>query len=255
MKKSKLLTFGFLFLIGLGFNACSNSSDEKIDKKTTITTKFDDGSLWSVYDVIIRNGKDTIRDGVYKRYFKNGGIHIITNFKEGKEDGIYKEYFDDGGLNFSINYKADKISDTLVELFSPLGWKYSDFKYLNGKREGINNIYYQNNKIKQQIVYKNNVIDHVNYTKDSSGRELYKGTLDKGTGFVYNYWGNGTVKEIRVFNNGALMWIVMPQDEKGNYRNAGNLSNGNGKFYKVFSWEETANNPKDTLTYKNGYIE
>jgi len=63
------------------------------------------------------NFKDGKRDGVFKRYYKNGQLKSECNWKDGKEHGLCKGYWENGQLKFEGHSEDGGVYDP---------WKFYD---------------------------------------------------------------------------------------------------------------------------------
>lgn len=85
-----------LLIIAFVLNSCSNN---KSDLKE-VTTYFPDKSVAEKY--YVRN--DSIKEGRYISFYKNGNINAVCYLKNNKLDSTYIDHYDNGQLADSLNY-------------------------------------------------------------------------------------------------------------------------------------------------------
>ena len=87
------------------------------------------------------NGK---KDGIWKKYYKNGQIHKEITYKNGELDGRWIWYYDDGSLE-EEGYYIDGKEEGVWVIVDSLGY-INKGNYKNGKREDIWDWYYVSSK-------------------------------------------------------------------------------------------------------------
>ena len=98
------------------------------------------------------------KDGEYKLYYNRLKPFLIINYKSGKRDGLYQKYNHNFRLIVECNYINDKIDGIYKTFQVPYNCNdnyYLDheIEYVNGKRCGKHITYDKFNKIKQIIIY------------------------------------------------------------------------------------------------------
>lgn len=97
MKRSIL----FVSLIVVGFS-CGRTKGKNIKENNghnLIKSYYESGELMSLTEVL----NDSINDGEYKEFFKDGTLKLVVNFENGVKQGQYKEFFPSGKLKTEHN--------------------------------------------------------------------------------------------------------------------------------------------------------
>jgi MORN repeat variant len=115
--------FWLFFAISFLLFACDQKKDNKNDLICQ-KTHWEDGSIKA--EGCFTN--DSIKEGLYKRYFRGGQLEYEINYHNNKEDGLWVNYYKNGKKHFILNYK-------------------------NGLRSGSGLEYYENEAIKEYRVY------------------------------------------------------------------------------------------------------
>jgi len=220
--------------------SCNNSTKSKNFE----VKKSKNGIVNKIYSAYVING-DTIEDGHCRKYYPNGQIEEISNWKNGKLNGQYKKFHINGVLNFNIEHLNGKRKDGEFISYNMYGKIYQKSNIIGGKREGVSYTYYNNGEIKEQVFFKNDMLDHVLYTIDINKNKMPLGTLKNGTGSRIIYHSNGKISEVLIYKKGDLKWLALSLDDKGNIRNSGNFADGIGELYR---YDEFGH--RDTLNYE-----
>lgn len=138
---------------------------------------------WYIEKGKMRNNKKV---GTWIYRYKNGEPFQVGDFKKGYETGLWKIYYENGGLRQVGVFKQGKLHG--LWLF------YYDNGALYGEGELENNNYindwkwyYPNGAIHTLRKFENGKLMHIEFTKNSTGEMLNKGTLDKGNGTLLIY--------------------------------------------------------------------
>jgi len=149
--------FIYFLLVVLFFSSCDNNSTTKVsDKKVT---------GWAMND----NG-----DSVYMRYDDQNRLSSYTTYKNGLKNGLAKKFYKNGKTQFDIIYK-NGLKEGLTKWYYETGKLYRETTYHDDEVEGIQRKYYENGKLMAEIPYKNGeVIPGLKeYTKSGKLKEIY----------------------------------------------------------------------------------
>ncbi len=142
-------------------------------KHGTANEWFEDGNLSS-----IREYKFGHLDGFTRLFFKNHSIVTsLISYKKDVRDGMFYKAYTDGSR--SGTYKNNKLHGDLIHIDNITGIKII-YQYVNGKKEGISELYNINDDLIETMVYKNdkkngphtvydleeNIVSIVNYVDD-----------------------------------------------------------------------------------------
>lgn len=91
------------------------------DKKIGLSQFYrEDGLLMDEYFF----GNDEKYEGVYKKFYNNGQIHILADYYSGKRHGYYKEYYPNGQLKEISIYDLDR-KIKIIAMYSESGVEIS----------------------------------------------------------------------------------------------------------------------------------
>lgn len=169
MKNLIGLFFAFSFLL---FSCSEKKENEKRDNSDTVyhKTKWEDGSIKAEGYYI----NDSIKEGLFKRYYRGGKLEFEINYHKNKEDGLWIRYFENGMKQFVVHYK-------------------------NGIRSGTGEEFYENGVIKEYRVYnlKGDSGFEIDYLEDGSIKDVIgaavidysvnNDTLDRGDTLKINF--------------------------------------------------------------------
>ena len=186
---------------------------------------------------------NSIPNGKYIEYYKNGQIKIQGHTKEGKRDGEFKTFLKNGKSAGSVIYKDGKIiKSTLIKAmknnasFPPvdnINYKLDTthtlgkVEFENGLLDGNSIEYYEEGNIESIVPYKNNVVE----------------------GLVITYYENGNIKEEVNYKNDNMNGEAKSYDENGKL-------NGRTIFKDDIKLEEEVHKENEILknTFKNGEV-
>ena len=118
------------------------------------------------------------KQGLWKKYHKNGMLRYTGNFKDDKPVGVFKYYYDTGELQVKMTHignnsysniyyvtgelKAtgkyeNQKKDSIWSFYDEKGYKMAEEFYLSGKREGTWYVYFPNGKIAEEKEYSNDL--------------------------------------------------------------------------------------------------
>ena len=146
-----------------------------------LTTFFDSTKVHrrEVYTALV--AADTVPQGPYKRFYRNGKLEQQTSFTQGKRDSAYVE-------------------------FHPTGTRRLEATYRDGIRQGPFKTYYNDGKVAQAGFFENDEPNGELTYFHPSGEVRLKTTLVKGqpNGAVKFYYPNGVVQSEGSFTRGLL---------------------------------------------------
>lgn len=123
---------------------------------------YDDGNP----KIIKHFSRDSIPDGLYKRFYKNGQLEIRITYNQGVRDGRLEEYYENGNLKTIENYKNGKL-DGETKTFHENGIIRLIANYKEGrKRRGLT-LFYSNGMPESYLFYgdKEDVLYRIDYNK------------------------------------------------------------------------------------------
>ncbi|SHO81659.1 Phophatidylinositol-4-phosphate 5-kinase [hydrothermal vent metagenome] len=142
----KISSFGLIFFM---FN--SFSIDTITDKKLFVNGKVESK---------ISLNEDGIKDGIERRYNKNGTIKYIAYYKNGKKNGI-EEWFDREGKILSQTHYKDDIVDGVEKIYYDNGVVMLERRYSNGKKHGLEIKFNRNAMMCSILIYNNGILQEI----------------------------------------------------------------------------------------------
>ena len=198
---------------------------------------------------------DSIPNGKYTEYYKNGQIKIQGHTKEGKRDGEFKTFLKNGKSAGSVIYKDGKIiKSTLIKTmkdnasFSLI----TDINYILDTSHTIKKVDFENGLLRTYFIFnKNGLLDgnSIEYYEEGNIESIvpYKNNVVEG--LVITYYENGNIKEEVNYKNDNMNGEAKSYDENGKL-------NGRTIFKDDIKLEEEVHKENEILknTFKNGEV-
>jgi len=96
--------------------------------------------------------------GVILKHHPSGGLHYELELKNGFKDGKEVHYFTTGNIIDLKEYKKGVLNGRSIEAHILSQRIIEKGYYLNGKKSGKWELYYDNGKLKEKITYKKNKV-------------------------------------------------------------------------------------------------
>lgn len=174
----------FLLLLFISFSGLLLSC-----KQGTTVEIFDDGKLYEKFIV----DKDSLRHGIYQRFYKSGQVAEKAIYKNGKLEGVRNLYYPDGNIEIVENYVADSLHGE-YKTFHPNGHAQFVCSYVHNKVQGIAKKYYESGQIQEEVTFKDNYENGPFTEYYENGNVEWKGTFvdgDNEAGELLNYNKSG----------------------------------------------------------------
>lgn len=139
------------------------------------TMLYPDGNVFGKQNFVA--GK---KHGRQDYYYQDGKPIYFYEYKNGLRQGPYEAYYKDGKLQESCHYVADSI-------------------------DGVYKYFYPNGQIWTETVYKNGRMVSIIGSYDKYGKELDKGTLVNGNGYINYYTEEGKIYSVVTFKDGIIV--------------------------------------------------
>ena len=198
---------------------------------------------------------DSIPNGKYIEYYKNGQIKIQGHTKEGKRDGEFKAFLKNGKSAGSVIYKDGKIiKSTLINSMKdnasfPL---IDNINYKLDTTHTLGKVEFENGLLRTYFIFnKNGLLDgnSIEYYEEGNIESLvpYKNNVVEG--LVITYYENGNIKEEVNYKNDKMNGEAKSYDENGKL-------NGRTIFKDDIKLEEEVHKENEILknTFKNGEL-
>ena len=198
---------------------------------------------------------NSIPNGKYIEYYKNGQIKIQGHTKEGKRDGEFKVFLKNGKSAGSVIYKDGKIiKSTLVKAmkdnasFSPV----TDIYYKLEDSHTLRKVDYENGLLKTYFIYNKDGIpdgESVEYYEEGSIESIVHFRNNIVEGLTITYYENGNIDEEVNYKNNKMNGEAKSYDENGKL-------NGRTIFKDNIKLEEDVYKENEILknTFKNGEL-
>jgi len=198
---------------------------------------------------------DSIPNGKYTEYYKNGQIKIQGHTKEGKRDGEFKTFLKNGKSAGSVIYKDGKIiKSTLIKTmkdnasFSLI----TDINYILDTSHTIKKVDFENGLLRTYFIFNKNGLlngNSIEYYEEGNIESIvpYKNNVVEG--LVITYYENGNIKEEVNYKNDNMNGEAKSYDENGKL-------NGRTIFKDDIKLEEEVHKENEILknTFKNGEV-
>lgn len=198
---------------------------------------------------------NSIPNGKYIEYYKNGQIKIQGHTKEGKRDGEFKAFLKNGKSAGSVIYKDGKIiKSTLIKAmknnasFPPV----DNINYKLDTTHTLGKVEFENGLLRIYFIFnKNGLLDgnSIEYYEEGNIESIvpYKNNVIEG--LVITYYENGNIKEEVNYKNDNMNGEAKSYDENGKL-------NGRTIFKDNIKLEEEVHKENEILknTFKNGEV-
>ena len=198
---------------------------------------------------------NSIPNGKYIEYYKNGQIKIQGHTKEGKRDGEFKAFLKNGKSAGSVIYKDGKIiKSTLIKAmknnasFPPV----DNINYKLDTTHTLGKVEFENGLLRIYFIFnKNGLLDgnSIEYYEEGNIESIvpYKNNVVEG--LVITYYENGNIKEEVNYKNDNMNGEAKSYDENGKL-------NGRTIFKDNIKLEEEVHKENEILknTFKNGEV-
>jgi antitoxin component YwqK of YwqJK toxin-antitoxin module len=154
----------------------------------------------------VQNG---LLEGESTLYFPDGKVYVKIPYKADKFNGVVHYYSPDGKLHRTETYTSGILTGEFISYY-PNGEIKSKHTNIQGKIEGIYQYYYPSGKLWTKRLYHNDLLMTIYFTYDKNGRELDKGKMKQGNGYVKYYDKDGVLTLIRTYKDG----IVVKEENK-----------------------------------------
>src|ERR1700739_323694 len=122
--------------------------------------------------------------------------------------------------------------------------------YANDKKEGLWTYYFMSEKIKERIIYKNNIPSSILNCYSIKGGELDGGTLKDGNGILKEYFADGMLKVDCGYANGNLNGLYRRYNKYGGVATMVNYVNGLKQGFNI-QYTDYKNNSYEQFMYMN----
>ncbi len=118
----------------------------------------------------VLSSNEKIKNGFYREFWlEKGSVFIQGNYLNNFREGIFYRFYENGNLESIENYR-------------------------NGKLFGLREVFYETGNIERIDTFYNNLLINVISLRDTSGKELDKGTFKNGDGRLNNYSSDGKLQ-------------------------------------------------------------
>ena len=198
---------------------------------------------------------NSIPNGKYIEYYKNGKIKVQGNYKAGRRDGEFKTFLKNGKSAGYVIYKDGKIiKSTLVKTmkdnasFSPV----TDIYYKLEDSHTLRKVDYENGLLKTYFIYNKDGIpdgESVEYYEEGNIESIVHFRNNIVEGLTITYYENGNIDEEVNYKNNKMNGEAKSYDENGKL-------NGRTIFKDDIKLEEDVYKENEILknTFKNGEL-
>lgn len=236
---ASLLFFLFFFLQGNLYSqkpTVTNTGADTLNRTDASGNKF--GYWEEKQGEILFQGTYELnkKSGNWVSFFPNKIISGIVYYSDGVKDGISVQ-FDRRGKILEISYfKAGKLHGQSLSYTQTGDLPVSEIFYVNGKKEGLYRISYDNGKIQEESFYKDDKKNGTSkwYTKNGHLVAEYNYKEGNFDGTQKTFYPSDTLQSLKTYSNNQLSGISRELYSNGKVRESGNYINGN----KEGAWTE-----------------
>ncbi len=163
--------------------------------------------------------KNDFKEGNCKKFYENGIIEQEGQYTKNYKNGLWKFYTSEGKLFKNENYKINFVSikDGPYEEFWPSGSIKFRCMWVNGKREGVFQRFFENGGVEQTGEFHNDLIEGIvsAFYPDGTLKRKITSLYGKADGPSEEYYENGQLKEKGNYKEGSKEGIWSSYDKKG----------------------------------------
>ena len=245
------------------------------------TSNYVRGKLDGVYESFFDNGnRDTIKnfksgklDGKHEEYYENGQIKLKSFYTNGFIDGEHAEYYSNGQLKLkhfktngqsigdhtgyysdgNLKYLKSYNEDHLI-MYSKKQNKFNqieeELNFIDGKKNGIINKFYDTGEILKEELYKNNNLHGAikYYYKNGNIDSIENYINGKKEGYQEFFFENGN-RESKTYYKNNLITSIDEWDENGKKTYESRYKNGIKESTRFKN--EKYLDQDETIFYKN----
>lgn len=202
----KFLSSTIFILLFLTFG-CKNSN--------TIQVKDDNGNVLEKYTI----SADSLKQGPYLAYFKNGSVREEAHYIDGKLSGERKIFNSKGQIEIIESYENNQLNGP-HKTFHANGQLKIDSEYSNDLLQGLLKSFDENGQLKEEVTFKSNEENGPFKEYFDNGQiewegEYYKGDNEYGLLKQYNREG-ALIKKMMCDSTGLgicrTIWTIADGD-------------------------------------------
>lgn len=138
-------------------------------------------------------------------FYPDGAVFGKQLYTAGKKHGRQEYFYPDGEkLQFAIHYE-NGVREGLYEAYYKEGGKKEIFNNVADSIDGVYQYYYPSGQLWTEKIYKNGLLLNITASYDKDGKELDKGTLKDGNGYINYYTKEGKVYLVVTYENGIVI--------------------------------------------------
>lgn len=217
MKNRAYIILSCTFCLACG--EISNQDQKNLDNEKYEITYYDNGKKKEIKHI----SQDSLLNGLYKRFYKNGQLEISINYHNGIRVGRLEEYYENGNLKVVENYTEGKLEGK-AKTFHENGNIRLKANHRAGKKVGSLILFYENGRHESYLYYGygENVLYRVDYNKEG---DIIK---EEGVGFPEVFIENSKISRIDTFE--SRISHITPPHSKPTF--SYNVLNENKKIIK-----------------------
>lgn len=149
------------------------------------------------------------------------------NLVDGQRQGQYVRYYPSGNIEMSCNYVDGKLDGPIVFYHEHSGLVSRSATYTDGVLAGVENVYYEDGKLKSVLVHGNNALESMSsYYKSGAIFQQLKRNSGEPFATMILYYENGKIREIIKTLNTRPEGEYIAYYEDGTVKKTGFYSNG-----------------------------
>lgn len=202
------------------------------------------------------------KQGLWRKYHKNGRLDFEGEFKDGKPIGLFKYYYDNGTKKALIEHNITT-SRSLANFFHPNGQMMSAGIYRNQMKDSTWVTFTETGLVSEISNYLNNELHgerttyYISGLENASGRVIYsKSNYKNGKqdGEFIEYFMDGKKKLYSFYIEGNLNGMYIEYHRNGNKKSEIRYKNGVKHGY-VRGYDETGKEIGKAYFYKGKLLE
>ncbi|MBK9109859.1 MAG: toxin-antitoxin system YwqK family antitoxin [Saprospiraceae bacterium] len=167
-----------------------------------VETKYENGRTFESYSIRLE-GKDSIREGSYKRFDDGGNILEECIYLNGKIHGLRKMYLD-GKLISEETRDQDKYQGPF-KAYHNNGAVQLEAEYINDEMTGLVKVYYPHGGLKETVTFDKNV-------EMGPFKEYHENGRLKAEGVYHQFEGPVEHGELKLYDTSGILIKIMQCD-------------------------------------------
>jgi len=240
MKRFALFLTALIFVFATQLKAQVDANDETIPDTVNKTDSFGKKTGFWIEKTggMVYKGEyvDNKKVKSWIGYYPTNFIYKVELYTNGVKDGISMQFDKHGKITLVENYKNGLLHGKTINYGGFSETPMAETDYLNGKRNGLYRLYYDNAKIQEESWFKNDLKDGLSRWNNKNGRKMAEYNYKAGNfdGVQKTFYENDSLQTTETYLENKLSGEYREYYRNGKVKVSGKYVNGQ----KEGAWTE-----------------